>query len=212
MMDIAAIRRDYSLRALDEKEVDSNPFVQFTSWWQEAISSNIDEVNAMTLATSNASGRPSARIVLLKGFSEMGFIFFTNYNSHKGAELQENPNAALVFFWKELERQIRIEGKVFKTSLEENEQYFNSRPIGSRLGAWASPQSKIVNNRAELETFVTGTNNRFKDSEVPCPPFWGGYLVKPVLFEFWQGRQNRLHDRVQYSLENSLWKISRLAP
>lgn len=211
-MDIAAIRRDYSLKTLDEKEVDQNPFLQFSSWWKEAINSSIDEVNAMTLATSDPTGKPSARIVLLKGITDDGLLFFTNYNSHKAEELEANPNAALVFFWKELERQIRIEGKVYKTSIEENEQYFNSRPVGSRIGAWASPQSKVVGDRSELETLVTQAESKFENSVINCPPFWGGYIVKPDLFEFWQGRQSRLHDRVQYSLYNNLWKISRLAP
>lgn len=211
-MDIAAIRRDYTLKTLDEKEVDLDPFAQFSSWWQEAINSSIDEVNAMTLATSDAKGKPSARIVLLKGFTQEGFIFFTNYNSHKSEQLLSNPQAALVFFWKELERQVRIEGTVYKTSEEENQQYFNSRPAGSRIGAWASPQSKVVSGRSELEASVTETHRRFEGSEISCPPFWGGYILKPDLFEFWQGRQNRLHDRVQYTYENGMWKISRLAP
>lgn len=211
-MDIAAIRKEYSLKTLDEKDVDLNPFAQFSLWWQEAFNSSIDEVNAMTLATADAAGKPSARIVLLKGFTEEGFVFFTNYKSQKSGDLAANPNAALVFFWKELERQIRIEGKVYQTSVEENEQYFHSRPEGSRIGAWASPQSKIMSNRSELENLVTETHNRFDGSEIPCPPFWGGYIVKPDLFEFWQGRPSRLHDRVQYNLENNMWKIARLAP
>lgn len=211
-MDIASIRKDYSLQTLDKEEVDINPFGQFSAWWSEAIKSNIDEVNAMTLATSDLKGKPSARIVLLKGFTEKGFIFFTNYFSHKSSELAINPQAALVFFWKELERQIRIEGVVSKTSIAENEQYFSSRPFGSQIGAWASPQSSIVENRSELETRVTGIQNRFAETEMNCPPFWGGFIVKPTLFEFWQGRQSRLHDRIQYSLENNLWKIARLAP
>lgn len=211
-MDIASLRKDYSLQALDEKEVDPDPFVQFSSWWREAISSSIDEVNAMTLATADLSGKPSARIVLLKGFTDEGFIFFTNYESHKGAELHANPQAALVFFWKELERQVRIEGVVSKTSVEENEQYFISRPAGSRIGAWASPQSRRVNNRSELESRVAEVQGRFAESQIHCPPFWGGYMLKPNLFEFWQGRQNRLHDRIQYNLENSMWKLARLAP
>lgn len=211
-MDIAAIRKEYSLQTLDKEEVDINPFGQFSAWWSEAIKSNIDEVNAMTLATSDLSGKPSARIVLLKGFTEEGFIFFTNYNSHKSAELAINPQAALVFFWKELERQIRIEGVVSKTSIAENEQYFSSRPIGSRIGAWASPQSSFVENRSELETRVTEMQDRFAQAEINCPPFWGGFIIKPTLFEFWQGRQNRLHDRIQYNLENNIWEIARLAP
>ena len=211
-MDIASIRKDYSLKTLDENEVDLNPFVQFSSWWKEAINSSIDEVNAMTLATSDLSGKPSARIVLLKGFTEEGFIFFTNYNSHKSNELLVNPQAALVFFWKELERQVRIEGTVLKTSVEANEQYYNSRPVGSRIGAWASPQSTVVTNRTELENRVTEAESRFAGSEIQCPPFWGGYIIKPTLFEFWQGRQSRLHDRVQYNLYKGMWKIARLAP
>lgn len=211
-MNIADIRKDYSLKTLDEKEVDLDPVVQFSTWWSEAIASNIDEVNAMTLATAGLSGKPSARIVLLKGYSGAGFTFFTNYSSKKSAELEINPQAALVFFWKELERQIRIEGVVEKISVAENEQYFNSRPEGSRIGAWASPQSSVVKDRSELETRVTEMQSRFAIDEITCPPFWGGFIVKPTLFEFWQGRQSRLHDRIQYNLDNALWKIARLAP
>lgn len=211
-MDIAAIRKDYSLKTLDEKEVDFNPFIQFSAWWSEAINSNIVEVNAMTLATADLSGKPSARIVLLKGFSGEGFTFYTNYSSHKSSDIRSNPQAALVFFWKELERQIRIEGVVEKTAVAENEQYFNSRPEGSRIGAWASPQSGVVKDRNELETRVTEMQDRFANDEITCPPFWGGFILKPTLFEFWQGRQSRLHDRIQYKLDNAMWKIARLAP
>ena len=209
---IADIRRDYSLHSLNESDVASNPVQQFTKWWNDALASEILEVNAMTLATSTKSGKPSARIVLLKGFDEKGFVFFTNYESNKGKALAENPNAALIFFWKEIERQIRIEGVVEKISAAESDAYFFSRPEGSRIGAWASPQSKIIESRSLLEENVQQFSNRFKNS-IPRPPHWGGYRVMPELIEFWQGRSNRLHDRIQYTKTVSgSWKVDRLAP
>ncbi len=209
---IADIRRDYSLHSLNESDVASNPTEQFAHWWNDALASEILEVNAMTLATSTKSGKPSARIVLLKGFDERGFVFFTNYESNKGKALAENPNAALIFFWKEIERQIRIEGVAQKISAAESDEYFFSRPEGSRIGAWASPQSKIIENRSVLEENVQQFSNRFKNS-IPRPPHWGGYRVMPELIEFWQGRSNRLHDRIQYTKTVSgSWKVDRLAP
>ena len=209
---IADIRRDYSLHSLNESDVASNPIQQFTKWWSDALVSEILEVNAMTLATSTKSGKPSARIVLLKGFDERGFVFFTNYESNKGKALAENPNAALIFFWKEIERQIRIEGITEKISAAESDEYFFSRPEGSRIGAWASPQSRIINNRNVLEENVQRFSNEFKNS-IPRPPHWGGYRVMPELIEFWQGRSNRLHDRIQYTKTGSgSWKVDRLAP
>ena len=213
MNDIAAIRKDYKLQSLDEKDVHPDPMKQFEKWWQDVLGSTIEEVNAMTLATANKNGRPSARIVLLKGFTREGFIFFTNYESHKGSELLENPQASLVFFWKELERQVRIEGKAEKISGEESDIYFSSRPEGSKIGAWASPQSKVIASREIIETNVTATEKKFEGAEIQRPPHWGGYIIKPSVIEFWQGRPSRLHDRIQYSKpENGNWKIERLAP
>jgi pyridoxamine 5'-phosphate oxidase len=209
---IADIRKEYKLRSLSETDVEKDPFSQFTTWWDEIIVSNVDEANAMTLATSTKAGIPSARIVLLKGYDENGFVFFTNYNSKKGKELMENPNACLLFFWKDLERQVRIEGPVEKISEDESDKYFQSRPYESRLGAWSSPQSTVIESRDIVENNLRSYNAKFPE-EVPRPSHWGGYRLKPLLFEFWQGRPSRLHDRIQYSLtENNIWKIERLAP
>lgn len=186
---------------------------QFTRWWEDAVKSEIEEVNAMTLATATPGGIPSARIVLLKGFDERGFVFFTNYESHKGRELAHNPHACLVFFWKELERQVRIEGLVEKIPAAESDEYFQSRPEGSRIGAWASPQSAVIADREVIEQNVTALEQKFSDGQIPRPGHWGGYLVKPLNMEFWQGRSNRLHDRIRYVHESgSKWHIERLAP
>lgn len=213
MSSIADIRRDYSLKTLLETEVADNPFLQFGDWWQQAIESEIDEVNAMTLATASLEGVPSARIVLLKAYDEKGFVFFTNYESAKGQELAENPKASLLFFWKELERQVRITGLVEKVSTAENDEYFLSRPTGSQVGAWASPQSHVIENRSWLENRVKELDAKFKTEPLTRPAHWGGYRVKPVIIEFWQGRSSRLHDRIQYTLQdNGGWKIERLAP
>ena len=212
MHDISSIRKEYKLQSLNEQEVDADPVVQFRSWWTEAIDSKIEEVNAMTLATADESGKPSARIVLLKGFDGNGFTFFTNYTSHKAKDLETNPYASLVFFWKELERQIRIVGSVEKLTAEENNNYFQSRPVGSRLGAWASPQTTVIESREIIEQRVSELQAQFSEGEIPCPPFWGGYVVKPTIIEFWQGRPSRLHDRIQYSLNKNSWIIERLAP
>lgn len=210
---IADIRKDYMLQALLEEDVDDNPFSQFSRWWDEAISSVITEVNAMTLATATKDGIPSARTVLLKGFSEGGFTFFSNYKSHKGRELEENPNAALVFFWKELERQVRVEGYVEKITNEESDLYYNSRPLGSRIGAWASPQSEPVSSRETLENNFTKFSEKFNDDLIGRPPHWGGYNLRPNKLEFWQGRASRLHDRIEYVLQkDNQWKFQRLAP
>jgi pyridoxamine 5'-phosphate oxidase len=212
-MSIADIRRDYSLKTLNEEEAADSPFLQFADWWQQAIESEIDEVNAMTLATASLEAVPSARIVLLKGYDEKGFVFYTNYESAKGRELAENPKASLLFFWKELERQIRITGIVEKVSAAESDEYFLSRPTGSQIGAWASPQSHVIENRSWLENNVKMLEEKLSKESVTRPPHWGGYRVKPVIIEFWQGRSSRLHDRLQYSLqENGTWKIERLAP
>ena len=210
---IADIRRDYSHKRLSEKDVNENPITQFGNWWEEAVHSKIDEVNAMTLATASQDGLPSARIVLMKGFNEKGFVFFTNYESYKGRQLAENPKACLVVFWKELERQVRITGLVGKISAEESDEYFNSRPEASRIGAWASPQSRVIESRHWIDEKFNELVNKMEGTDIKRPPHWGGYLVKPVEIEFWQGRPSRLHDRIEYSLqENGNWKIERLAP
>jgi pyridoxamine 5'-phosphate oxidase len=213
MQNIAGIRKEYKLQTLSETEVETNPFAQFTRWWDDAVKSEIDEINAMTLATADNNAMPSARIVLLKDFSEKGFVFFTNYDSHKGRELEENPHACLVFFWKELERQVRISGEVKKISLAESDEYFASRPEGSRIGAWASPQSRVIKSREFIEKRSAEYQQKFANDNITRPPHWGGYVVIPAVIEFWQGRASRLHDRIQYTLvENSKWKIERLAP
>ena len=210
---IADIRRDYSHKNLSEKDVNENPITQFGYWWDEAVHSKIDEVNAMTLATASQDGLPSARIVLLKGYNEQGFVFFTNYESYKGQQLAENPKACLVFFWKELERQVRITGLVVKVSAKESDEYFHSRPEASRIGAWASPQSRVIENRHWIDEKFNELVSKMEGTDIQRPPHWGGYVVKPVEIEFWQGRPSRLHDRIQYSLdENGKWKIERLAP
>jgi pyridoxamine 5'-phosphate oxidase len=208
---IANIRKNYSQKKLSESKVNHNPLKQFAKWWKQAIKSEMAEPNAMTLATASPDGVPSARIVLLKDFGENGFTFFTNYYSFKGQQLSENPKACLVFFWKELERQVRITGLVQKISDEANDEYFYSRPVDSQLGAIASPQSQVIENREWLD-------EKFKQlkkekSNIQRPSNWGGYIVKPVIIEFWQGRPGRLHDRLQYTLQqNGEWKMERLAP
>ena len=211
-MSIADIRKDYQLKSLSEHEVDQNPFTQFSVWWNEAVQSEIDEVNAMALSTVTSAGKPSSRIVLLKGYDEQGFVFFTNYSSDKGQQLAQNNFAALLFFWKELERQVRIEGVVSKVSEEESDAYFNSRPLGSRLGAWASPQSQKISDREVLNKELTKFTEQFDQENIPRPAHWGGYRVRPNRIEFWQGRSNRLHDRILYEQDNENWQISRLAP
>ena len=211
-MDIADIRKDYQLQSLSEADVAASPVQQFGKWWDDAVNSKIDEVNAMTLATADANGIPSARIVLLKGYDENGFVFFTNYNSNKGNELEKNANACLVFFWKELERQVRITGITEKISDKESIAYFNSRPNGSKIGAWASPQSLAVAGKAWLKETFDYYRERFKHGEIPKPPHWGGYRVKPFKVEFWQGRPSRMHDQIQYTLAENKWNIERLTP
>jgi pyridoxamine 5'-phosphate oxidase len=210
---IADIRKDYKLKSFSEEDAASNPVAQFEIWWKEAVASEILEVNAMTLATASADGVPSARIVLLKGFSQKGFTFFTNYNSYKAQQLAENPRACLVFFWKELERQIRITGVIEKVSEAESNDYFDSRPEGSRISAIASPQSRVIPGREWLEGEVSKVLKNVEHDGIRRPETWGGYLVRPITVEYWQGRSNRLHDRLQYSLqENGDWKLERLAP
>jgi pyridoxamine 5'-phosphate oxidase len=213
MKNIADIRRDYSHKSLSEKDADANAIKQFEKWWNEAVDSKIDEVNAMTLATASIDGLPSARIVLLKEFNEKGFVFFTNYESYKAQQLAENPKACLVFFWKELERQVRATGLIQKINSAESDAYFHSRPESSRIGAWASPQSRVIESRHWLDEKFNELVNKMEGTDIKRPPHWGGYIVKPVVIEFWQGRPSRLHDRIQYTLDdNGEWKIERLAP
>lgn len=210
---IAGIRKEYKLQTLSEKDILQDPFEQFNKWWQEAINAGIDEPNAMTLATASADGMPDARIVLLKDLSEKGFAFYTNYNSAKGRQLEENPRAALVFFWKELERQVRISGLVSLAPEKMSDDYFNSRPEDSRIGALASPQSEPIESREWLEEKERKIRSEWAGKTITRPTHWGGYWVKPVRMEFWQGRPSRLHDRLQYSLQSTgTWKIERLAP
>jgi pyridoxamine 5'-phosphate oxidase len=212
-MNIADIRKEYQQQSLSEADIHADAINQFDSWWQQAIASQIEEVNAMTLATASADGLPAARIVLLKDFSKRGFTFFTNYNSFKGTQLQENPRACLVFFWKELERQVRITGLVEMLTETESNEYYDSRPPGSRIGAWASPQSQVIASRNWLEQNEQLYQKDFEGKPVTRPPHWGGYRVRPTIIEFWQGRPSRLHDRIQYTLqENGSWLIERLAP
>lgn len=211
-MSIADIRKDYQLKSLAETEVAKDPFAQFSIWWEEAVQSAIVEVNAMALSTVSPEGRPSSRIVLLKGYNEEGFVFFTNYTSDKGKHIEQNQHVSLLFFWKELERQVRIEGTVAKIAAEESDAYFNSRPVGSRLGAWASPQSQKIADRAILNQELEKITAQFHEQEIPRPPHWGGYRVQPTKIEFWQGRSSRLHDRILYEQVDQQWQISRLAP
>ena len=209
----ADIRKEYSRKSLLESSVANNPILQFGQWWNEALEAKIEDVNAMTLATASNEAVPSARVVLLKEYSQDGFIFFTNYSSYKGQQLAENPKACLVFYWKELERQVRITGIVKKISEKENDKYFKSRPEASQIGAIVSPQSQVVESRDWLDEKFNKKEKELSGVEIQRPTQWGGYIVNPVIIEFWQGRPGRLHDRIQYSLEeNGSWKIERLAP
>lgn len=211
-MSIAHLRRDYARARLDERDVDPDPLVQFHKWFDDARRAELPEPNAMTLATATPAGVPSARMVLLKAADERGFTFFTDYRSRKGQELEANPHAALVFFWGELERQVRITGTVSRVSREETEAYFRTRPRESRLGAWTSHQSTVLAGRETLEARLREVAARHPGDEVPTPPHWGGYLLKPDALEFWQGRESRLHDRVRYQREAGGWRIERLSP
>jgi pyridoxamine 5'-phosphate oxidase len=209
---LAEIRNEYKYQQLTENNVNHNPFFQLKSWLDEAIASQVYEPTAMSLATVSMDNKPSSRIVLLKEFSEKGLVFFTNYESKKGKELLQNPFAAILFFWPELERQVRVEGKVEKISDEESDIYFKSRPRGSQLGALCSPQSKVIESRKLLEQKKSALEEKYKNIEIPRPAEWGGYILIADIFEFWQGRESRLHDRLQFKMSNGEWMIERLAP
>jgi pyridoxamine 5'-phosphate oxidase len=209
---IAAIREDYTLKEFNEKDLIKNPFEQFKQWFHEAISAEVNEPNAMTLATTNFSGRPTARIVLLKGINEEGLMFYTNYNSDKGKQMQSNPYAALVFFWPELQRQVRVEGRIKKVSSEVSDEYFKSRPIDSQIGAHASPQSQPIEGRHIMTDKLEELKKLFSETPIIRPIHWGGYILEPDMFEFWQGRASRLHDRFKFSLIEGNWVTQRLAP
>ena len=210
--DFADLRREYSLRELSKASVAADPFVQFANWFDENLTSQPIEPSAVLLSTVGPDGAPSSRVVLLKGMDPRGFVFFTNYESRKGQELAAEPRAALTFFWPELERQVHVAGVAEKISREESEAYFKTRPETSRVGAWASKQSSVIQNRRELEDRFREIAERFANKEIPCPPFWGGYRVTPTRFEFWQGRRSRLHDRICYEQKDGAWAVFRLSP
>jgi len=213
MNSIADLRRDYALASLDVTDVVADPIAQFSLWFANATEAQITEPNAMTLATIGDDGFPDARIVLLKGLDARGFTFFTDYRSRKGRDIEAHPQAALVFFWQELERQVRIRGHVVQLPTAESATYYDSRPRGSRIGAWASVQSSVIAERSVLEARVREVESRFPgDAAPPLPPHWGGFVVQPVQIEFWQGRQSRLHDRLRYRLEDGAWTLERLSP
>ena len=212
-MSISDFRREYTLTGLHERDLDPSPLKQFEKWFQQALSVELLDANAMIVATASREGKPSARVMLLKDFDEKGFVFFTNYESRKARELDENPYAAMVFFWAELERQVRIDGRVSQISREESEEYFHSRPVGSQLGAWASRQSEVIGDPELLESRIKELEYQYEGKTVPIPPFWGGFLLSPETIEFWQGRANRLHDRLRYTREpDGPWRIERLSP
>ncbi|HEY9876007.1 MAG TPA: pyridoxamine 5'-phosphate oxidase [Candidatus Obscuribacterales bacterium] len=212
-MSVADLRKNYTKSGLIESDADPNPFKQFQQWFDQALAAQLPEPNAMTLATVAPDGKPSARIVLLKNFDPHGFVFYTNYSSHKGQQLQANPWAALVFWWAELERQVRIEGRVEKVSEAESDAYFHSRPLGSQLGAWVSQQSQVIETREVLEVRLQELEEKYINQVVPRPTHWGGFRVIPTAIEFWQGRPNRLHDRLLYRrLDDGRWLIERLSP
>lgn len=215
MSSIRDLRNHYAQSSLLEQEAPSNPMELFSTWWEAALKAQVPEPNAMTLATVSTLGLPSARVVLLKGITEEGFEFFTNYQSQKGSDLANNPNVSMVFLWKEIERQVRIDGVASRLSFEDSQVYFQSRPRGSQIGAWSSPQSQVIPNREILENRVSEIAAQFENVDpIPCPPFWGGYLVTPVRIEFWQGRPDRLHDRLCYlrNEKGADWSFHRLAP
>jgi len=211
-MSIADLRREYAMTSLDVKDVDQDPLGQFQRWFAEAQRAELREPNAMTLATASPGGHPSARVVLLKLVDDRGFGFFTDFRSRKATDLEMNPQAALLFAWLELERQVRIEGAVTRMPQRDAEDYFRTRPLGSRYGAWASTQSGVIPDRESLLACVHDVEARYPDGNVPLPPHWGGFILSPTLYEFWQGRPSRLHDRVRYKLANERWSIERLSP
>jgi pyridoxamine 5'-phosphate oxidase len=211
-MSIADLRREYARARLDESAVSTDPIVEFARWFDEALKARVMEPNAMTLATVGGDGSPSARVVLLKGFDDRGFVFFTDYRSQKGQELQRNPRAALVLYWPELERQVRVTGSTIPISREESEAYFRTRPRTSRISAWVSEQSRVITNRKALDDRVPDLEKRFPGDDVPLPPHWGGFRVVPEAVEFWQGRESRLHDRIRYVRQGEAWRIERLSP
>ncbi len=207
------LRREYTDAGLNKQDLDANPFKQFEKWFQEAIHAKIDLPDAMTLATATSDGIPSARIVLLRGHDERGFVFYTDYESQKGKELAENPNAALVFYWRELDRQVRITGRVSKVSRENSQNYFQSRPVDSRLAALASKQSEVISDRKVLEERFEQLAAQYQDEEIPLPSDWGGYRLSPNMIEFWSGRPSRLHDRLRYTRQpDNDWRIERISP
>jgi pyridoxamine 5'-phosphate oxidase len=210
--DISGLRRNYTLKELSKRESENDPVLQFYKWMDEAINAAITEPNAMSIATVSGEGIPSVRTVLLKGFDEKGFVFFTNYNSTKAKEIEANPNVSLLFFWKELERQVRVQGKAEKTSRHEAEVYFSSRPLESRLGAWASEQSSVIPGREILEERYAELKKQYEGQPIPLPPFWGGFRIIPYKYEFWQGRESRLHDRIAYIKKDDGWEKVRLQP
>lgn len=211
-MDIQHLRKNYRLASFDRKDLAPNPLDQFKIWFQDAMNAQVDEPNAMSLATATREGRPSLRMVLLKQFGEDGFIFFTNYESRKAKELAENPYASCNLFWRELERQVCIEGKVEKVPIETSEKYFSERPRGSQLGTWASKQDSIIESRAVLEQEYQRKAQQYLGNSIPLPEFWGGFMIRPERYEFWQGREDRLHDRFQYIKVGSDWQVDRLSP
>lgn len=212
MFNINDLRQDYRLKSLDLSHLNPDPFLQFHLWFKEAQNAQVMEPNAFTLATASAEGRPSCRTVLLKGVDEKGFVFFTNYHSRKGKDISANPFGCMIFYWPELERQVVIDGAVEKISVDDSEAYFNTRPRGSQLSSWASHQDQVLNSRKELEKAYSRYEKEFEGKPVPKPPYWGGYRLIPDRLEFWQGRQNRLHDRFRYTLDKDAWQIDRLAP
>jgi pyridoxamine 5'-phosphate oxidase len=210
---ISQLREDFMKGELSETNLNKTPDLQFEQWMQDAINAKVNEVAACNLATVDKNNKPSARIIYLREFSDNEFYFYTNYDSRKAAEIANNPNVCLTFFWPELERQVRIEGVISKKAeAEKSDAYFNARPQDSKIGAWSSPQSKVLKDREELNSFIENNKTKYKDQEIPRPDFWGGYIIKANYYEFWQGRKNRLHDRIAFTLENDSWKIERLAP